>query len=251
MPAKKTRVKEVTTHLVHWAGAVSLQDRDLVGGLLAEWAVSSPHARCQFVVAVRLAQPSCFREVQQEAITKHFSDVLRPHECCKLILNLRAPKSAWHTLSEVYTLRGLRYTAATGLLFARPMCPERAFLKRWQRLLAPLELDPPVSTSDPKTTGVSWPWASRLGYIASRPPLCRMIDWSFPLTFIVRDNGHPFAGGEWSQLSVSIVNMGVWGRIPDYLWVIGLAICGDKQMATLATLWKANIEVCFVHQQLF
>ena len=53
------------------------------------------------------------------------------------------------------------------------------------------------------------------------------------------------------QLSVSIVNMGLWGRIPACVWVIGLAICGDKQMATLATLWKANIEVCFVHQQLF
>ena len=25
----------------------------------------------------------------------------------------------------------------------------------------------------------------------------------------------------------------------------------DRQMATLATLWKANIDVCFVHQQLF
>ena len=77
-----------------------------------------------------------------------------------------------------------------------------------------------------------------------------MIDWSFPLTFIVRGDGYPCAGGEWSQLSVSIVNMGLWGRIPACVWVIGLAICGDKQMATLATLWKA-IEVRFVHQQLF
>ena len=57
MPTKKTRVKEVTTHLVHLVGAVSLQDGDLVGELLAEWAVSSPHARRQFAVAVRLAQP--------------------------------------------------------------------------------------------------------------------------------------------------------------------------------------------------
>ena len=180
MPAKKTQVKEVTTHLVHLAGAVSLQDGDLVGELLAEWAVSSPDTRRQFVVAVRLAQLGCVRGVRQEAITKYASEALPPNECCELILNLRVPKSAWCTLSKVYTLRGLKYTAATGLPFARPICPERAFQQRWQELLAPLELEPPVSTSNPKATGVNWPWASWLRYIASQPPLCRMIDWSFP-----------------------------------------------------------------------
>ena len=50
MPAKKTRVREATTHLVHLAGAVSLQDRDRVGDLFAEWAISSPRARRQFDV---------------------------------------------------------------------------------------------------------------------------------------------------------------------------------------------------------
>ena len=49
-----------------------------------------------------------------------------------------------------------------------------------------------------------------------RPPLCRMIDWSFPLTFIVRGDGYPCAGGEWPPLSVSIVNMGLWGC--THLW---------------------------------
>ena len=108
-----------------------------------------------------------------------------------------------------------------------------------------------MSTSDPKATGISWPWASWLRYIASQPPLCRMIDWSFPLTFIVRGDGYPCAGGEWSQLSVSIANMGLWGRVPACVWVIGLSICGDKAMATLATLWEDNIKVCRVHTVLF
>ena len=49
----------------------------------------------------------------------------------------------------------------------------------------------------------------------------------------------------------SIVNMGLWGRIPACAWVITLGICDNNQMATLVTLWKANIKVCFVHQQLF
>ena len=78
-----------------------------------------------------------------------------------------------------------------------------------------------------------------------------MIDWSFALTFIVRGDGYPCAGGEWSQLSVSIANMGLWGRIPACVWVIGLAICGDKAMATLATLWEDNIKVCRAHTVLF
>ena len=108
-----------------------------------------------------------------------------------------------------------------------------------------------MSTSDAKATVVSWLWASWLRCIASHSPLCRKIDCSFPLTFIVRGDGYPCAGGEWSQLSISIVNMGLWGSIPACVSVIGLAICGDKQMATLATLWKVNIEVRFVHQQLF
>ena len=78
MPAKKTQVKEITTHLVHLAGAVSLQDVHLVGELLADWAISSPHARREFALAVRLAQPICVRDVQQEAITKYASEVLPP-----------------------------------------------------------------------------------------------------------------------------------------------------------------------------
>ena len=92
MPAKKTQAKEVTTRLVHLAGAVSVQDGDLVGELLAQWAIPSPHARHQLALAVRLAQHSCVRDVQQEAITKNASDVLPPDECCELILNLHAPK---------------------------------------------------------------------------------------------------------------------------------------------------------------
>ena len=48
-----------------------------------------------------------------------------------------------------------------------------------------------------------------LRYIASQPPLCGMIDRSFPLTFIVRGDGYPCAGGERSKWRVSIVDMGL------------------------------------------
>ena len=85
MPAKNTRVNEVTTHVVHLAGAVSLPDGDRVGEIFARWPVSSPNARRQFDVAVSLAQPSSVWEVQHDAITKYDSEVLPPNECCELI----------------------------------------------------------------------------------------------------------------------------------------------------------------------
>ena len=130
MPAKKTQVKEVTTDLVHLAGAVSHQDGDLVGELLAEWAVSSRHTRRQFAVAVRLAQPNCVRDVQQEAITKYASKVLPPDECCDLILNFPEahvddgdaqrrplPTSTWKAIppdNECQGERPINYAAQRG-----------------------------------------------------------------------------------------------------------------------------------------
>ena len=36
---------------------------------------------------------------------------------------------------------------------------------------------------------------------------------------------------------------GQWGRTPPYLWVIGMAVCGDKDMAALATIWADNPQV--------
>ena len=65
MPATQTRVQQLTAYLIHLASAVGLQDGDLVGELIAEWAISSPLTHCQFAVAVRLAQPSCVRKIQQ------------------------------------------------------------------------------------------------------------------------------------------------------------------------------------------
>ena len=61
------------------------------------------------------------------------------------------------------------------------------------------------------------------------------IDWTRPLTFIVRGNAYPCAGGSWTQLSIGLLYHGAQGRTPVYLWVIGMAVCGDKDMAALAS----------------
>ena len=59
------------------------------------------------------------------------------------------------------------------------------------------------------------------------------IDWTRPLTFIVRGDAYPCAGGSWTQLPIGLLNHGARGRTPAYLWVIGMAVCGDKDMAAL------------------
>ena len=80
-------------------------------------------------------------------------------------------------------------------------------------------------------------------YIQSRPPLVDTIDWNRPLTFIVRGDAYLCAGGSWTQLSIGLLNHGKRGRTPAYLWVIGMAVCGDKDMAALATIWAENLQV--------
>ena len=127
--------------------------------------------------------------------------------------------------------------------YSRPICTERDFQARWKELVAPMELDPPVATVLPKATGISWPFASWVKYILSRPGLVRSINCSFPLTFIVRGDAYPLAGGNWTQLTISLANFDCLARSPAGLWVLSMANCDDKAMDTLGTSWKSSWEV--------
>ena len=60
----------------------------------------------------------------------------------------------------------------------------------------------------------------------------------------VYGDAHPCASGSWTQLSIGLINHGARGHTPAYLWVIGMAVCGDKDMAALATIWADNLKVC-------
>ena len=85
---------------------------------------------------------------------------------------MRAPKSSWRTLSELYTLRKLEYhRTIPGAPYSRPICTERDFQAHWKELVAPVELDHLVATVLPKATGIPWPFASWVKYILSRPDL--------------------------------------------------------------------------------
>ena len=95
----------------------------------------------------------------------------------------------------------------------------------------------------PKATGISWPFASWVKYIFSRWGLAGSINRFFPLTFIVLGDACPPAGGNGTQLTISLANFDRLARSPMGLWVLSLANCDDKAMDTLGTLLESNWEI--------
>ena len=78
----------------------------------------------------------------------------------------------------------------------------------------------------------------------SRPALCQSIDWTRPLTFVVRGDMYPCAAGSWSQLLVGLLNHGVKARTSAFLWLIGMAVTGDKDMVPLGQIWAQVLQLC-------
>ena len=181
------------------SGASTLKD-ERVGHYLATCALSCPLARRrQLNNAVQHVNSATSTQTTGEAckvaVEAYAASLLPPTAICELVLNMRAPKSSWRTLSELYALRRLEYhrTVPSGP-YSRPICTERAFHARWKELVCPGQLDNPGATVLPKATGISWPFASWVTYILSRPGLVRSINRTFPLTFIVRGNTYPVTG---------------------------------------------------------
>ena len=229
--------------LVRLSGAKSLRD-PLVSQLLGEWVASSPLARARWSEATDVGYPSLIRTKQAEAVKQYASSLFPAPEFIGLLMDLNVTKTGFRHLSEFMTRRGIDYTAATGHTFPRPIPTRQAFLDTWKDMAKPLELPPPPPREhDPPASGRSWPVHSWARYIQLHPPLVDTIDWDRPLTFIVRGDAYPCAGGSWTKLSIGLLNHGKRGHTPAYLWVIGMAVCGDKDMAALATIWAENLQV--------
>ena len=136
------------------SGASNLKD-ERVGHYLATWALSCPLARRQFNNAVQDVNSATSTHTTGEAckaaVEAYAASLLPPTAMCELVLNMRAPKSSWRTLSELYTLRKLEYhRTVPGGPYSRPMCTEGAFQARWKESVAPVQLDDPVATVLPK-----------------------------------------------------------------------------------------------------
>ena len=243
MPFSRDTLTELNMTLVRLSGAKSLRD-PLVSQLLGEWVASSPLARARWSEAMEVGYPSLIRTKQVEAVKQYASHLFPASDLIGLLMDLNVPKLGFRHVSEYMSRRGSAYSAATGLPFPRPIPTGDTFTDTWKELVTPLDLQPPVSISDPPASRRSWPLPSWARYVQSRRSLVETIGWTRPLTFIVHGDAHPCAGGSWTQLSIGLLNHGAGGGTPAYLWVIGMAVCGDKDMAALATIWADNLKVC-------
>ena len=184
--------------LTRLSGAKSLRD-PLVAQLLGEWVASSPLAKARWSEATEMGYPALNRSKQLEAVKQYASFLFPAPDLLGLLMDLNIPKVGFRAVSEYMSRRGVAYTAATGYPFPRPIPSRDQFSDTWKEMAKPLELWPPVSVSDPLASGRSWPLQSWARYVQSRPPLADVIDWSRPLTFLVRGDVYPCAGGSWSS----------------------------------------------------
>ena len=183
------------------------------------------------------------RNKQIEAVKQYASILFPASELINLPMDLNVTKSGFRHVLEFMTRWGAAYTAATGLPFPRPTPSRHRFTDTKKELVKPLALDPPMSVPEPPTSGRSWLLQSWARNIPSRPPLVDTIDWKRRLTFLLRGNAYLCTGGSRTQLSIGHLNHGARARTPAYLWVPGMAICGDEGTAALATIWSKNLQV--------
>ena len=164
-------------------------------------------SKARWYEATEVAQLRVIRNKQIEAVKQHASVLFLAPELIGFLMDLNVPEGGFRHVSEFMTRRGAAYTAATGLPFPRPIPSRDRFMDTWKELVKPLALERPVSVADPPTSGRSWPLQSWARYIQSRPPVVGTIDWKRPLTFLLRGDAYPCAGGSWTQLSIGLLNM--------------------------------------------
>ena len=181
MPFSRDTLTEPNMTLVRLSGAKSLRD-PLVSQLLGEWVASSPLARARWSEAMEVGYPSLVRDKQKEAVKQYASHLFPAPDLIGLLMDLNVPKLGFRHVLESMSRRGSACAAATGLPFPRPI-PTR---DTWKELVTPLDLRPPVSIPDPPASKRSWLLLSWARYVQSRLSLVDTIDWTGPLTFIVR-----------------------------------------------------------------
>ena len=178
--------------------------------------------------ATGVGYSSLVRTKQVEAVKQYASSLFPAPEFIGLLMDLKVTRTGFRHLSEFMARRGIDYTASTGHTFPRPIPTRQAFLDTWKEMAKPLDLRPPVNVDDPAASGRRWPVHSWARYNPSRPPLVDTIDWDRPLALSVCGDAYPCAGGSWTPLSI--------GRL-----LVGMAVRGDKDMATLATTWGEKL----------
>ena len=185
---------ELNMMLVRLSGATSLWDSKC-SDLLAQWMSLSPLIRARLTEAMDHAPLPAVHKTKVQAIRIIAEALFCAPYLIGLLLELGAPRSGFRVLSEYITCRGDAYTARTGLPFPRAIPTGDQFDATWKSLTAPLALFPLVECAGPPSSGRCWPLRSWAQYMQSRPALCQSIDWTRPLTLVVRGDRYPCSGG--------------------------------------------------------
>ena len=200
---------ELNMMFVRLSGATNLRDSKC-SDLLAQWMSSSRLIRARFTEAMDHAPLPAVQKFKVQAIFTYAEALFPAPYLIGLLLELGAPWSGFCVLSAYINRQGGAYIARTGPPFPRPIHTRDQFDATWKSLTAPLALSPQMECADPPSSGRCWPLRSWAQYVQCRPALCQSIDWTRPLTFLVRGDGYPCAGGSWSQLSVWLFEP--WGK---------------------------------------
>ena len=238
MPFSRDTLVELSMTLTHLSGAKSLRD-PLLSQLLGEWVASSSLANARWYEATKVAQLPLIRNKQLEAVKRYASVLFPAPALIGSLMDLNVPKGGLRHVSEFIACRGggCLYRR-NGPLIPRPIPSHDRFTDPWKEWVKSLALDRPVSVTDPPTSGPSWPLQPCTRYIQSRTPLVDTIDWNRLLTFLLRGDAYPCGSGSWNCLSIGLLNHSARARTPAYLWVIRIAVCEDKDMAALVTIWS-------------
>ena len=238
------QVLALTAALKRITGAAQLSD-PRIGTLLRRWGSSSRWAGSHLGTAATVVQPRAVRTHAQRAVRSYATALIPAIGACELLLELNAPKTGLRTLSAYFTRVVKALPRQCRVAIPRPMCTHGEFHACWARLLEPLQLATPRFTDWPAATSVSWPLQSWLDYLHSRKEFTDGYDLQTELTLIIRGDGYPIAGGSFCQMSVSLLEHGKQARRPGFSWVLGLAVCHDKDMVALEALWDDNFQVRF------
>ena len=215
MPFSRDTLTELSMTLTRLSGARSLCD-PLVAQLLGEWVASSPLAKARWSEATEIGYPALTRSKQLEAVKQYASFLFPAPDLLALLMDLNIPKVGFRAVSDYMSRRGVAYMAATGYPFPRPIPSRDQVSDIWKEMAKPLELRPPVFIADPPASGCSWVLESWARDVQSRPPHADVINWSWPLTFLVGGDVYPCAGGSWNPLSVGLLTHGARGRSSTY-----------------------------------
>ena len=193
MPVSRDTLTELDMTLVGLIGAKSLWD-PVVSQLLGEWVASSPLARARWSEATEVGYLPYSRQAKGggEAICLPPLPGPGPHRPPH---GLERPQARLPARVGVHELPGVGLHGRNGPPVPRPIPTRDTFTDTWKQLVTPLDLRPPVSVPDPPASGRSWPLPSLARYVQSCPSLADTIDWTRPLTFIVRGDAYPCAGG--------------------------------------------------------